>query len=52
MKAEGDRRIIHLWPDLERSLGYSQAAVIGDSVYIAGTVAFDDTITYIGATLG
>ena len=42
------REIFHLWPEMEREYGFSQAYRVGDMLWIAGTVAFDDKGEIVG----
>jgi enamine deaminase RidA (YjgF/YER057c/UK114 family) len=38
----------HLFPDVEHALGYSQAILAGDTLYLSGMISIDETLTVIG----
>ena len=38
-----EKRSIHLWPEIDAHYAMSQALRVGDTIYVAGTVALDET---------
>ena len=38
----------HLFPDVEKSLGYSQAILAGNTLYVSGMISVDETLKVIG----
>jgi 2-iminobutanoate/2-iminopropanoate deaminase len=38
----------HHFPDVEKALGYSQAVLAGDTLYVSGMISVDETLAIIG----
>jgi len=38
----------HHFPELEKALGYSQAVLAGDTLYVSGMISVDETLDVIG----
>jgi enamine deaminase RidA (YjgF/YER057c/UK114 family) len=38
----------HLFPDVEKALGYSQAILAGGTLYLSGMISVDDKLSVIG----
>lgn len=38
----------HHFPEVEKALGYSQAVLAGDTLYLSGMISVDETLSVIG----
>ncbi len=44
-----EEQAFHIFPDVEKSLGYSQAILAGDTLYLSGMIAVDEKLQVVGA---
>ncbi len=44
-----EEQAFHFFPDVEKSLGYSQAILAGNTLYLSGMIAVDEKLQVIGA---
>jgi enamine deaminase RidA (YjgF/YER057c/UK114 family) len=44
-----EQQAFHLFPEIEKSVGYTQGILAGDTLYISGMISVDEKLNLIGA---
>jgi enamine deaminase RidA (YjgF/YER057c/UK114 family) len=44
-----EQQAFHLYPEIEKSVGYTQAILAGDTLYMSGMISVDEKLNLIGA---